>query len=125
MLSSKILRMLVDDAWDEPNALTLRQQMRAFETQARQVISGGTISSTSANGRHVALTGSGPGNATQLEIAEAWRRLIDVYDASASGLGVVVDDQTSEADDLRIKAVMMAELREVYGHTTNFMYLSK
>ena len=70
-----MLRMFVDDAWDDPSPLSLREQFRAFETACRQVIAGGTFSSTSANGRHVALTSSGAGCATQLEIAEAYAKV--------------------------------------------------
>ena len=125
MLSSKLHRTFVDEAWDDPAALTLRSQMRAYESAAYQVMSGGTFSSTSANGRHVALTGSGPGQATQLDIAEAWRRLIDVYDASATQLGIPYSDVLMPADEQPIKDLMMASLREVMGYTSNWMYLSK
>ena len=125
MLSSKILRALVDNAWDDPRAITLRQQLRVFETQAHEVIAGGTYSSTSANGRHVALTGSGPGQATQLELAEAWRYLVDTYDRSANDLSIQYSDGIDPDSEQLIKNQMMANLREVLGHTSNFIYLSK
>ena len=125
MLSSKILRGLLDDAWDNPSALTLRKQLRNFESGVQQIIAGGTYSSTSANGRHVALTGSGPGQATQLELAESWRYLVDTYDRSASELGISYSDQIDLASETLIYNQMMANLREVLGYTTNFMYLSK
>jgi hypothetical protein len=117
--------MLVDEAWDDPAALTLRQQMRAYESAARLVLTGGTFSSTSANGRHVALTGSGPGQATQLELAESWRRLIDVYDAAAAELGIAYADTLMPEQEQPIKDQMMASLREVMGYTMNWMYLAK
>lgn len=123
MVSSKLLRMFVDDAWDDPSALLLREQLRAYETAARQILAGGTFSSTSANGRHVALTGSGPGHATQLEVAEAWRYLIDTYDRSVQELGIVVAEDGG--NEILVKAQMMINLREVMGYTNNFMYLSK
>lgn len=125
MVSSKLLRHMVDFAWDDPSVLTLRQQLRAFEDSNWLPMAGGTFSSTSANGRHVALTSSGPGSVTAVEFVEAWRYLIDTYDRSTSELSLVVDDSVDTVTEAAIKTQMMVNLREVLGYTSNFMYLSK
>ena len=123
MVSSKLLRLFLDDAWDatDSSTLTLRQQLRAWESDVREIIAGGSIGSTSANGRHVSYASSQEGNITQLDIAEAWRRLIDVHDQSVLDLGAPSDG----SEDQAVYDRMMTHLREILGYTNNWMYVSK
>lgn len=122
MVSSKILRGMLDDAWDStPEDGRLRETLRANESNVLLLIKGGSIQSTGANGRSLSLSPSAVGAVTQVEIAEAWRRLIDVFDTSASEIGAVAD---GSQDDV-IYTQMMGNLREVINYTNNFMYLSK
>ena len=123
MVSSKLLRAFLDDAADAAvNAgIFLRPQLRVFETSAREVLAGGSFSSTSANGRHIAYAGSMGGQISQVDVCEAWRRLIDTYDIAATEISAVADG----SQDDKIKTQMMLLLREIMGTTNNFMYLSK
>jgi hypothetical protein len=124
VISSKLLRLILDDARDEAkltNGSTLRAQLRVYETGARQVLAGGSIASTSTVGRHVAYSRGERSSVTLVDIAEGYRRLIDVHDQSVVDLGVAIDGTKDDA----IKNQMMTYLREITGYTSNWQYLSK
>lgn len=123
MVSSKLLRMFLDDASDAcPQGQSVRVQFRLFETACRQALAGGSLNATGANGRHLDLAKTTErGSVTLLDVAEAWRRLIDVYDQSAADTLLPTDGSA----EVGIKSQMLTYLREVLGYTGNFMYLSK
>lgn len=72
---------MLEDAWDAlPDSASLRQALRDAEKAQRVAIANGSIISTSANGQSVTFAGFGQGQATPLQIAEAYRYLIDQVD---------------------------------------------
>lgn len=121
MTSSKLLRGLLDNAYDLRAGKTLRERLRANEDDTIAAIRGGSAQSLSANGRTTVFSSLGQG-LTQAEVQECWRRLIDLHDQSATDLSLTYADNTN---DPAIKTQMMTYLREQMGFTSNWMYLAK
>lgn len=95
------LKSLLDDAWEAQNALTLREQLRSNEKDARAQLAGGSKSSISKIGHSHTDAPSGQGTITIAEIARAWRDLIDLFDASKSALAansLTSDDEATYAE---------------------------
>lgn len=82
MITTKLLRGSLDDAWDAAQAAPrgLRAQLRIFETRARSRIDAGSLSSVSANGRTTGFSNWGAGSVTPAEWQDVWRSLIDLFD---------------------------------------------
>jgi len=60
--------------------------MRIFETSARKLIAGGSLSELGANGRRSAFAAYGPGQLTPVQVVELWRELIDFHDVAKNWL---------------------------------------
>lgn len=128
MVSSKLARLILDDARDEAkvvNGRTLRQQLRCYETDARKALAAGSISILSLNGRHQAFAQSGRSSVSLVDLADCYRRLVDVHDQSATDLAVTAQQLGDGSQDDAIVAQMKTYLREVVGYTNNWQYLSK
>jgi hypothetical protein len=95
---------MLEDAWDAApeGALTLREQLRTNERAAGLVVSGGSLSSVSKNASSHSYA-FGAGTITPLEIANAWRDLINLYD-------ILFDSYTTAALDTSDEAIY-AEMR--------------
>ena len=81
-ISTESLQGWLDDAWDAANndANSLRVQMRSYESSARGKSSGGTLASVAKNTSSQSYRGPGVGSYTLVQIADAWRMLINTYD---------------------------------------------
>ena len=124
MVSTRIKRASLDDAFDASvtAAITLRAQLRLYETAARAAIaSGQVISSVSATngagGRSTSffqVEGMSP-----VETLEMWRELIDLND--------LVVEQESLTDNVAnrtaIKTEMMGLLKPCFEATNDFRNL--
>lgn len=73
---------MLDYAWSlaPEDEGSLLPQLQNLALSSRNPVKAGSIVTTSANGRQVQLPDSGatPGQATQLEIADAWQALYDL-----------------------------------------------
>ncbi len=109
------LRRLLDDAWDAAplGGDTLRETLRTLETTAGAAVAGGNPSSISKNSASVSYT-FGVGAFTAVDIARAWRELIDLFD--------IVAANTSGDDD--IYAEMKRRLVAVRDFTKDFTCLT-
>lgn len=108
---------MLEDAWDAApeGALTLREQLRAYELAAGLVISGGSLSSISKNqSNHSYAFGSG--NITAKEVANVWRELIDLYDLLVNSYEAAALDVSDET----IYPEMMRRLVPINSFTTDF-----
>jgi hypothetical protein len=78
------LQSFLDDAWDAlpDTANVLRDQLRSFEKNVTPLFSQGSISSVSKNSASQTYRGPGLGSYTPIQIANAWRTLINLYDAT-------------------------------------------
>lgn len=96
---------MLDDAYDDSvsSASTLRDTMRAKERAAGALVAGGSIANISRNNASHSHA-FGRGNITTLEIAKAWRELIDLFDV------VSASSDYSSATDEEKKAEMMRRL---------------
>ena len=82
-ISTETLQAFLDDAWDAApaSASTLRPQLRAFEKAVTaQFSTVGSIGSVSKNSTSQSYRGPGLGSYTLVQIATAWRQLINLYD---------------------------------------------
>lgn len=125
MVSTKLLRAYLDDAWDNRNGQTLRVTLRAKESALLAGLESGSIISTSANGRNSQLlANSTEAGLTMVDVTEGYRFLIDTHDNAAVALGFsnVTTDPTQQQG---IYTQMMTRLREIKGQTSNWMYLSR
>lgn len=83
MLSSFEKRGRLEDVWDAlADDASLRKALRDAEASARIPVSYGSVKSTAGNGHQVEFAQHGPGQVTQLEIAEGYRWLVDLFDTS-------------------------------------------
>ncbi len=101
--TTAIKRASLDDAWDKSLALkkTLRDVLREYESAARLVIAGGSLSSVSANGRSSQFSDKGTSPDDWVSI---WRELIDLHDEIKAAL----TEASVAFTDERIKDEMMA-----------------
>lgn len=81
-ISAETLQAFLENAWDAaPNAAnTLRQQLRVYEVAATNLFSGGSIGSVSKNSTSQSYRGPGLGSYTPVQIANAWRNLINLFE---------------------------------------------
>ena len=82
-ISTETLQAFLDDAWDvaPASASTLRNQLRAFEkATTSQFSTVGSIGSVSKNSTSQSYRGPGVGSYTLVQISNAWRQLINLYD---------------------------------------------
>lgn len=127
MISSKSLRVFLDDAFDQSQAgkVCLRGTIRGFQSQLRNQIAGGSITSTAANGRHVALANTTDGGAyTTADIMEAWSYLMDMYDTATMELSIAMPN-ADWTQDAVIYQQMLGLIRPCTGYTNNYMYLAR
>lgn len=78
-------RRLLEDAWDLTETgkkLSLRDQLRELEKSAGLILQGGSQEQISANGRTTKFFAHGVGQITSLDMAQAYRELIDLFDDS-------------------------------------------
>ena len=116
-ITTNMKRASLDDAWDESRKLgSLRKTLRSFEKQAREVVSGGSVSNIAANGRSTAFSLYGPGGITPSELVDLWRELVDLFDAVKASLGEGATEQS-------IKDSMMESLRRVTESYPDLSYL--
>ena len=92
-------------------SVALREQLRANERAAGQLISGGSLASVSKNSASQSYA-FGRGNVTPAEIERGWRILIDCYDTTAAALSSSVDSE--------IKAEMLLRLQPVNEFRKDF-----
>jgi hypothetical protein len=72
----------LEDAWDATpqTKRSLRDELRYRESQAMATVAGGSFDQVSANGRMTRFAPQGPGQNTPVDMAEAYRELIDLLD---------------------------------------------
>lgn len=89
-VTAKLKLGFLEDAWDDAPEGDggLRQKLRELEKAVRAGLSGGAITSLTANGRSHTYSNTGP---TQQDIAEMWRELIMLHDKVAGQLDSTVD----------------------------------
>ncbi len=82
-ITTQTLQGFLDDAWDAApvQANTFRAQLRKFESSATLLFSGGSIGSVSKNSVSQSYRGPGLGSYTPVQIANAWRDLINLFDS--------------------------------------------
>jgi len=99
VVSTKLKLGFLEDAWDiAPDGDGgLRQQLRDFEKSVRAGVSGGSLSSVSANGSSHTYSTTGPRTD---EVAEMWRELILLHDKILAQLGVGDDAIYAEMNAL-------------------------
>jgi hypothetical protein len=100
---------LLDDAWDAApaGANTLREQLRANEVTAGQILAAGSLASVSKNSASQAWALSGPGAFTPAELVRAWRDLLNLFDSISDLMTRGAETVTDEA----IYAEMKSQLR--------------
>lgn len=80
-ISAETLQAFAENAWDaaanEANAY--RAQLRTYEVAATNLFGGGSIASVSKNSTSQSYRGPGLGSYTPVQIANAWRMLINLY----------------------------------------------
>lgn len=103
------LQRLLDDAWDAApaGANTLREQLRANEVTAGQILAAGSLASVSKNSASQAWALSGPGAFTPAELVRAWRDLLNLFDSISDLMTRGAETVTDEA----IYAEMKSQLR--------------
>lgn len=110
---------MLDDAYDAATLgdlpKPLREQLRENETAAGRLVSAGSLSSVSKNSASQSYA-FGYGHLTAVEIARAWRTLIDLFDSTATDL--------SSSVDATIKAEMMRRLVPIREFTKDFTCLN-
>jgi hypothetical protein len=81
-ISAETLQGFLENAWDAApdNANTLRDQLRVYEKSALNLFSGGSIGSVSKNSTSQSYRGPGLGSYTPVQIANAWRMLISLFE---------------------------------------------
>lgn len=81
-ITPETLQSFLEDAWDACPAAAnnLREQLRVYEKAATQLYRGGTIGSVSKNSSSQSYRGPGLGSYTPVQIANAWRLLVNLYD---------------------------------------------
>lgn len=81
-ISAETLQGFLENAWDAApdNANTLREQLRSYEKAASNLFLGGSIASVSKNSASQSYRGPGLGSYTPVQIANAWRMLINLYE---------------------------------------------
>jgi hypothetical protein len=126
VVSTGIKRATLDDAYDASvtASLTLRAQLRLYETAARAAITTGQIVATvsqsnAAGGRSTSFSTPGSEGISPVRMVELWRELIDLNDQVVADLDV--DD--NEANRLAIKNEMMGLLKPVTEHYGDFSLL--
>lgn len=131
-ITTETLQTFLDDAWDAaPDAAnTLRDQLRTFEKAATNLFRQGSLSSVSKNSASQSYRGPGLGSYTPVQISNAWRTLINIFDSVkdaldfAGGTGIQVDDQTIQGDsDPQVYAGMKSQLRIVDSCQTDMTQL--
>lgn len=72
----------LDDAYDlgQTNGLGLRKTLRSFEKSANQLYNQGTLGNVAKNNASQSYRGPGLGSYTIVQIANAWRTLINMFD---------------------------------------------
>lgn len=108
---------MLEDAWDAApeGALTLREQLRAYERAAGSVVSGGSLASISKNTSSHSYA-FGNGNITATEVANTWRELIDLFDLLLASF----TEAAIEATDATIYPEMMRRLVPLNSFTKDF-----
>lgn len=85
-VSVETLRSFLDQAWEVSQAaappITLRAQLRTYERNVSTFFAGGTIGSVSKNSTSQTYRGPGLGSYTVVQIANAWRTLLNLFDAT-------------------------------------------
>jgi hypothetical protein len=81
-ITTETLQSFLDDAWDAApsSANSLRDQLRSFEKAVTAQYSQGSIASVSKNSFSQTYRGPGLGSYTLVQIANAWRTLINLFD---------------------------------------------
>ncbi len=96
----------LDDAWDSAPAEgnTLRDELRKYEKAATSLFSSsGSIQSVGKNSANQSYSGPGVGRYTSVQIQEAWRSLINLFDLCYVDLtGVPSDDAVYAEMKLRL-----------------------
>jgi hypothetical protein len=94
-ISAETLQGLLDKAWLAAPAAanTLRDQLVTFEQSALNLLSGGSLSSVSKNSASQAYA-AGTYALTTLQLQQAWRRLVNLFDKCKSE----VDSEISASD---------------------------
>jgi hypothetical protein len=103
-----LIRGALDDAYDVSvtNKIPLRNQLRVFETQARNSISQGSLSHVGMGGRSTGFSNYGQGQVTPAQWQLVWRFLIDNFDAVFARLAQFEQPKTDPA----VKAELNCEL---------------
>ena len=81
-ISAETLQGFCDDAWDAAiaGANTYRPQLRLYESSLAKLFAGGSIGSVSKNSVSQSYRGPGLGSYTPVQLSNAWRMLINLYD---------------------------------------------
>ena len=87
-VTAETLAAFLDDAWDacQASANLLRDQLRAFEKNATGIYNQGTLAAVSKNSASQTYRGAGVGSLTTLQIANAWRLLINLFDTTLAAI---------------------------------------
>lgn len=102
-ISIETLQGFLEDAWDAAKdaANTLRPQLRGYESSVRALSSQGALGSVSKNSTSQSYRGPGLGSYTPIQIADAWRMLIQNYDQNLAKANafqrLTVSDPTCQA----------------------------
>lgn len=130
-ITTQTLQGFLDDAWDAApaDANTFRTELRKFETAARSMTMGGAISSVSKNSTSQSYRGPGVGSYTLVQIADAWRDLINLFDITKARIDeLIADDNTdfTDSSDETVYAQMKNQLRVITEYSPNMtdLYLT-
>jgi len=95
-ITTETLQAFLDDAWDAApaQANTLRDQLRTFEKSVTKLFSQGSLASVQKNAASQSYRGPGLGSYTPVQIANAWRGLINLFDSTKAE----VDAEIAAAD---------------------------
>ena len=103
-ITTETVQAILDDAWDACplTANSLRDQLRTFEKGVTKLFSGGSLASVAKNNSSQAYRGPGVGSHTPVQIANAWRKLINLFDQAKNeiDLELTANDTQKPPDDL-------------------------
>ena len=131
-ISTETLQSFLDDAWDAApaEANTLRDTLRGYEKAATRLFSAGSLASVGKNSANQAYRGPGVGSYTPVQIANAWRTLITLFDRVKRAIDrelaepVPADPDAPVNDaDLTVYTCMMANLQVVTEYQSDITEL--